>query len=613
VPQAATTVTNVKMKLTAAPEAALGVREFRIGTSLGLSSVGQLVVVDEPVIVEAAANNTPQSAQPLKLPCVVAGKLEIIEDVDFYKFEAKAGEMLTFELFCARLQDKIHDLQKHAKPMLTLYDADGRELAANDHFYFADPLLSYQVAKTGAYYLQVRDSTYDGDPRWVYALLLTNRPYASHVYPMAGQVGQRLNVEPVGSAQFAQAKVALQVPAAAGVRQLQLDVGGGKTNPVTFYASLLPQFNEHEPNDEPSKASRVVLPCGINGRIGQKRDLDHYVFAAQKGKALRFELKARRFGTLLNSSLHGILEVLTPKGVVVAGNDVTHGQEASLVFTPNADGDYVLRVRDLNSKGGGSFVYHVEADEARPDFALRCDPDKAMLGPGASVAWYVQVNRLNGFAGPVRIDIKGLPKGVSVSPLTVPPEMKEGLLVLTAEAGATHQAVNVEIVGSAEVKRDGSKPETLVRGTTPIQEIYNPGGGRARFDVHLQSVAVTAPADVIKVDVSTTKISLKPGEEVKIDVAVQRRQDYDKGISLDVVLQHLGGVHGNPLPPGVTVVAGKSKTLLGNGSKGHIVLKAAPGALPVTDVPISVVANVSVNFVVKMAYSSPAILVTVRK
>ena len=58
-------------------------------------------------------------------------------------------------------------------------------------------------------------------------------------------------------------------------------------------------------------------------------------------------------------------------------------------------------------------------------------------------------------------------------------------------------------------------------------------------------------------------------------MTIQRRPDYDKGVSLDVLLRHLGRVFGNPLPPGVTMVDGKSKTLLGTGSKGHIVLKAA--------------------------------------
>src|SRR5207253_7808906 len=144
-------------------------------TELGISSVGQFVIVADPVVVEKpGANNIPAQAQPVRLPCVIAGKIEAIEDVDFYKFDAKEGQTLTFEMFCARLQDKIHDLQKHAKPMLTLFDAEGRELAANDCFFFADPLLSYTIEKTGTYYLQVRESTYDGDPRWVYAIVASN-------------------------------------------------------------------------------------------------------------------------------------------------------------------------------------------------------------------------------------------------------------------------------------------------------------------------------------------------------------------------------------------------------------------------------------------------------
>lgn len=606
------TVNNVKLKITVAPDAALGVRDFRIATSLGISSIGQLVVVDDPVVQEAAANNTPAQAQALTLPCVVAGKLEAVEDVDYFKFEAQAGQTLTFELFCARIQDRIHDLQKHAKPMLTLYDGEGRELAANDTFFFADPLLSFTVPKAGTYYLQVRESTYDGDPRWVYALVATNRPYISHVFPLAGNPGKTLDLEPVGSARLKKNKVTFKVPESLGVQQVQFDVDGVKTNPATFIVSSLPQVVEQEPNDEPEKATRLTLPVGINGKIGVKRDLDHYVFTAKKGQAIRFELKARRFGTLLNSGLHGVLEIMNPKGVVLAVNDTSHGQEAALVFTPTADGDHILRVRDLNSKGGDHFVYFIEADFATPDFVLRCDPDKAMIGPGSSTAWYVHVTRVNGFTGPVEVQVKGLPKEITATPLTIPASMTQGLIVLTANPAAQPLAANVEVIGTAKVKHADGKEETLVRSATPNQEIYSPGGGRARFDVDLQTVAITEPSDILLVEVSTTNISLKPGQEAKIDVTIHRRPDYDKSISLDVILQHLGSIIGNPLPPGVTIVPGKSKTLLGTTSKGHITLKADPKAAPIDNVPISVLCHVSINFVVKVSYSSPVILLSVK-
>lgn len=607
-------INEVKLKVTVAADALPGVREFRLASSRGISSVGQIVIVDHPVVVEASVNNTLAQAQGIQLPCVIAGMLEAVEDVDYFKFEAKAGETLTFEVYCARIQDKIHDLQKHAKPMLTLFDGEGRELAANDHFYFADPLLTFTVPKTGTYFIQIRESTYDGDRRWTYAMVATNRPYVTQVYPMAGNPGQMLEVEPVGSAKLAQAKIKVEVPRRLGIERLELNINGGKTNPATLIVSPLPQFLEQEPNDEPAKATRIAVPGGINGRIGKARDLDHYVFAAKKGKAIQFELMARRFGTDLNSSLHGVLEVMDGKGNILAANDATHSiKEADLVFTPAADGDFILRVRDLNSKGGDSFVYFIRADFARPDFRIKCDPDKAMIGPGSSTAWYVQVERTNGFAGPVDVEIKGLPKGVTASPLSVPPTMTHGVIVLTAADDAKLAAVNVDVIGKAKVKLPDGKEEAVEHRATPIQEIYNPGGGRNFFGVNMQTVAVTDPSDILKVQVSKTKISLKPGEEVKIEVTLQRRADYNENVSLDVRLQHLGSIFGNPLPPGVTIEEGKSKTLVGKGSTGHIVLKAAVTAAPIENVQICVLAHVSINFVVKVSYASPPMWVSVEK
>jgi hypothetical protein len=300
---------------------------------------------------------------------------------------------------------------------------------------------------------------------------------------------------------------------------------------------------------------------------------------------------------------------------VLASNDDTFGKDAALVFTPPADGDYVVRLRDLNSKGGPTAVYYLEADWAVPDFALRCDPDKAMIGPGSSAAWYVQVTRSGGFTGPVKVEVKGLPDGVTVNALTILPSMTQGLLVLTASANAPLATANVEIIGTATVKGKGGngKEQTLPRRATPRQEIYFPGGGRGLFDVGLQTVCVTGPSDILKVEVTPKEIHLKPGQEVRLDVTVQRRPDYTKGVSLDVLLQHLGGVFANPLPPGVTVVGAKSKTLLGNGNKGHNVLRAAANAAPVEGVPVCVLAHVSINFVVKVSYASPAIPLSVQK
>src|SRR5262249_43151984 len=266
------------------------------------------------------------------------------EAVGCFKFTAKAGQTITLEVFAARLEDKIHDLQKHFDPMIVLLDADGRELAANDDYLFSDSLLSYTVANDGAYFLQIRDAKYDGDPRWVYALRITDRPFASHLYPMAGNPGQTVEVEAIGSAKLIQPKVRFAAPTQKGIHEVQLSVGGKSTNPVAFYVTDLPVFTEREPNDTPEQANRVTVPVAINGRISKRRDVDHFIFHASKGQAIRCEVKARRFGTPLCSSLDSFLEILNSKGQVLQANDDENGKDSGLVFTPPADDDYVVRI-----------------------------------------------------------------------------------------------------------------------------------------------------------------------------------------------------------------------------------------------------------------------------
>ena len=94
-------------------------------------------------------------------------------------------------------------------------------------------------------------------------------------------------------------------------------------------------------------------------------------------------------------------------------------------------------------------------------------------------------------------------------------------------------------------------------------------------------------------------------------MTVKRSARYDKAVNLAVVLEHLGQVFNNPLPPGVTLAQG-SKTLIGpNETAGTIVLEARSDAPPCDAVPIAIVGHVSINFVVKTAYASAPVLVTV--
>jgi hypothetical protein len=609
-------IENLKLKITVTADAVLGDREFRVATPQGVSSVGNITIVDAPCVLETEPNNTIDKPQAITLPVVVNGKVQANEDVDWFKFSAKAGDELTFVVKAARLQDKIHDLQSHIDPIITLSDGSGRELATSDDYFRADPLLNYRVERDGEYLLQVRDVRYMGDARWTYALTATNRPFVRAIFPMAVRRGQSAELFPVGFGLGDMTSAHVDVPMdwACGPHPVEFPTSTGPTNPVRVLVSDLDEFVESVGNnDDFDHATPLPIPGGVSGRIETEGDVDCYKFVAKKGAIYRFEIEARRFDSLLDS----YLAMLDRTGREVAGNDdltnsVLTSKDSRLDWTAPADGEFAVRVRDLSSHGGPEFVYHLVAREAEPDFVLECDSDKALIGPGSSTTWFVKVTRQNGFSGEVALDVNGLPAGVTATCAQIPAHMSQGSIVLTADWDAAIDCANVQVTGSATIRKGDAAEQRVSHVATPLQEIYSPGGGRARYPVNMHTVSVTDQSDLIRIEVSKREITIAPGESVQIDVNIKRRPDYTKPINLDVRLRHLNGVFGDPLPPGITMDESKSKTLLGeSATQGSIVLRAAANAQPVENLPIAILGHVSINFVVKTTYSSPPITLSV--
>lgn len=598
---------SVRAKITASAETALGPRELRVVTPQGVSSIGLVVVVADPVVAEAddKANDQPARAQAIKLPAAVAGTIGKTEDVDWYSLNVQAGQRVTFSLWGNRLQNKIHDLQQHLDPIVIVHDAQGRELAANDNHDFADPLLSYEFKEAGTYLLEVRDTTYAGNANWTYVLQATTGPYVTAVFPMAVAAGKKAELQAAGYNFATAEKATVDVPADArpGPLSLPLATAQGASQPVPLVVTSLPLAVEQE--DTPAdgeKAQKVELPRALSGRLGAANDVDGYRFEAKKDTLYEFELIARRAGAATDP----VLRVLNDKGQQLAEADDTFGKDPRMEWKAPADGTYLLQVNDLHSRGGEDFGYVMEAQAAKPDFVVNCDPDKLNMGPGSRTPTFVKLERRNGFKGPVTIEWKDLPTGVTASPLTIPAEMTQGVVVVAAAADAKPAGALVAAAGKAET------PEgPLVRPATPKEEIYLPGGGRGLYRVETMAVGVSSTSD-ITVEAKPAEVVLKPGGTATIEVTITRRNEYDKGVNLAVNLAHLGGVFGSPLPPGVTMREAGSKTLLGpKETAGKIVLEAKPDAAPIERVPITVMGHVSIDFVVKTAYCSEPIWVTV--
>lgn len=97
-------LTQIKLKFTVAAEAMTGVRDFRIIGPTGPSTVGQIVITRDPVIVEDPKNDTQETAQAVVAPGTICGCVEKAEDVDFYRFTVEQPASLTFHCLAMHLK-----------------------------------------------------------------------------------------------------------------------------------------------------------------------------------------------------------------------------------------------------------------------------------------------------------------------------------------------------------------------------------------------------------------------------------------------------------------------------------------------------------------------------
>ncbi len=644
--EASKDVTKLKVKFTATSDTLPGVREFRLATPHGASTVGQLVVVRDPVIFEIAENNTADKAQAVTLPATLCGVIEKAEDVDVWKFAVDAGQTISFHVRCQRLQDKIHDLQSHANPILFLRNSKGDLLEMSDNTFFADPFITYRFEQAGEYLLEIRDVRFQGNADWSYSIEANSRPFVTGVFPKAVHAGVDTPVELSGFGLPANPTGIVRIPAGTlpGLISTPVVIGDQLANPVGVEVTDLPILLETaEMNDSVQTAVSFEIPQVLAGRIERASDLDCYAFKAKRGEKFSFEVIARR----QMSNLDSFLRILNEQGQSLREEDdggfarVSHADTWLEGWEAPADGTYIVEIRDGQLRGGPGYEYALQVTRTVPYFLLEIDTDKTQLTPGTYGSIFVRVVRKQGFMGEVQLHLEGLPTGVVATcgrilagkgidgciSLYAPPDLQPtaadvriwGTAVhpLPPEAAASPAASTTPgppTSDSVVTSENAAKTLELSATAIPFQEYYSPGGGRGHYPVETHTVAVGTSADLLAVNLGDTEIRLKPGESKKIAITLVRAKDVKANVTLDFLYRHLDSVYANSLPEGVTMEGSQSKTLLtGSDSEGFITLKADKSAPPVERQVTAIMANFSLNFVMKATYSSPPVFVTVEK
>jgi hypothetical protein len=619
---------KTRLRISCDADAVPGIRDFRVITPHGASTVGQLVVTRSPVVAENPDNDTAAKAQAVTLPATLCGAIEKGEDVDVWKIRVDTPGPWVFHMVSQRLQNRLHDMQSRVDPLLTLRSVQGLAIASSDNVLAGDPLLAVDALEPGEYLLEVRDVRYQGNGDWTYSIEAVNRPFVTSVHPLAALPGTTLSLRLFTPGPTPAGPVPVVIPADAppGVFRIAPALDG---RPLDGVGVLVTPGPLHlEPAAPPTVAlgaDGTVLPAAssphpigvpsvVCGEIDAPGQVDRYSFQAKAGEAFTLEIHARRLGSNLDARLRITKTDGTP---LTEADDATYRRVLSADpfverWTAPADGECVVEIRDLHGRGGSGFPYALHIAPSKPGFVLEADTDKTLLAPGMAAPIYVRGQRRGGFTGDIDLEIVGLPAGVKAIPGRILTTGNDGCIWLEAAADAPIGWANVSISGSATVTApDGTATSVRVLAE-PLQEVYMPGGGRGHYPVDLHTVSVAKPMDVRAITVSATEVRLAPGGSQRLDITVERAPDYKGNITLDMMLQHLETPYGNPLPKGVTVDVARSKTLLTAGeSAGHIMLTAAADAPPVERQLVPVTVHATINFVMKHTFASAPVHVSV--
>jgi hypothetical protein len=159
--------------------------EYRVRNSVGASNPFLLTYAQAPVVLDNEANDSPETAQAVTLPCEIAGRIEKKNDEDWYSFTAKKGEIYNFDLFSERIggqTDIYFTLRNPANNQeIGEFDDEGTTLAPIKFFTrTADPpTYRFAVPADGKYLIKVasRDSAFRAGPRCYYRLrVVPDRP-----------------------------------------------------------------------------------------------------------------------------------------------------------------------------------------------------------------------------------------------------------------------------------------------------------------------------------------------------------------------------------------------------------------------------------------------------
>lgn len=546
------------------PEAcALGTYMFSLHTARGLTQAKAFRVGQLPSVRERQDHATREQAQRIALNLTVDGRI-LAEEVDWYAFEAAAGEIVRAEVEAVRLGLSDIDLQ------LEIFGPDGQLMQRCDDSSLgkADPLACFTAKQTGTHWLALRDVAYRGSSAGAYRLHVGTFPRPLGLLPAGGRPNETITVQLLGDGEPAQTTITL--PPLDGLHAVFPVINGQSCpTPVMVLVDDRPSYIEGATPKEPPTA-----PCAFHGVITNAGAEDRYAFRATKGRRLRIRALAR----ILRSPLDPVLIIRDAKGKALASNDDGVGLDGRLNFTPPATGTFFACVRDHLQRGSDAHFYRIEvgiigtyagASEAVP--GRRLEYVGIAVPQGRNNATMIRITGADARNKPT-LGYKNLPVGVQANAMDVNPTLFVPM-VFSADANASMQTSLS--TPTLHYKKDNKPHEIRHMHRSPLLRVRN----NEVYDswlAHALPIVVTKP---VPFDITTKQpqVPIVRSGSMVLPVTVTR----DKGFTGTVRVRALA------LPAGVSA---STLTLTGKKTTGNMSFNANSRAA-VGDWPTVLVAS----------------------
>ena len=208
------------------------------------------------------------------------------------------------------------------------------------------------------------------------------------------------------------------------------------------------------------------------------------------------------------------------------------GKDSRLHFEAPADGDYFVRLRDVRGMEGERFAYRLTVREPAPDFDITFDPKSFTVPRGGRVSVTVTAERRDGFDGPIDVELRDLPLGLTATSGRITSGAATAVLMVAAAEDASltgHKQALRSMAGTMDV------PGVAALKVVGRAEIDGKTVTRESETLEPLSVVALGPKPDLVVTTEARRIELAPGGQVALTINVERHNGFTARVPISVM------------------------------------------------------------------------------